>query len=288
MIDNTICKIITTNCVRRENIMKDIGDILKKEMVYKIKNMDKVQIQKGIIFNSDEKEIMSMDLYKAYDNDKERIPAVILIHGESSSVNFKECGEYISAGKLIGASGLNAITFNHKTLSDGCNVEEVISSIDDLLKYVIENAAELKIDENKIAIWCFSGGVPFGLYEGMHDYFDNIKAIAAYYGFGELKSVEELLGRKIGEEVIEKYSPINLIMKNADKIPPLFLARAGLDRPVLKKSIEMFIEKGFEYNLAMDIYNHPTGVHGFDLFTDNERTHEIIKKTLEFLKYHLR
>lgn len=38
----------------------------------------------------------------------------------------------------------------------------------------------------------------------------------------------------------------------------------------------------------MDIYNHPTGVHAFDLFNDNERTHEIIKKTLEFLKYHFR
>ena len=63
--------------------------------------------------------------------------------------------------------GFNAVTFNHKVLADGFNIEEVNNDIDALINYLIENADKLNIDKDKIAIWCFSGGVPFGLYAGM-------------------------------------------------------------------------------------------------------------------------
>jgi hypothetical protein len=37
----------------------------------------------------------------------------------------------------------------------------------------------------------------------------------------------------------------------------------------------------------IDLLNHPTGQHAFDLFNDNDRTHEIIVRTLDYLEKHL-
>lgn len=192
-------------------------------------------------------------------------------------------------GKLIAASGLNAVTFNHKVLSEGFSIKEINSDIDILIKYLVENNEKLNIDKDKIAIWCFSGGVPFGLYAGMHRYSNYVKCIIAYYGLTDFKHAGQLLGINISDEdeEVEKYSPIYLIDENSKKIPPLFIARAGLDNPILNESLDKFITKALVNNLTVDIYNHPTGGHAFDLFNDNDRTCEIISKSLDFLRKYL-
>lgn len=265
--------------------MLSIEEILKKEIVYKIDNMENVNVKKNMIY----KEELLMDLYTPFIHGKsEKLPVVILIHGEAASINFKESGQYISYGKLIAASGLNAVTFNHKVLSDGFSVKEVIDDIDTLVNYLIENADNLNINKDKIAIWSFSGGVPFGLYEGMHDYFNYIKCIIAYYGFGDLTSVRKLLNFNIQDEDVKKYSPISLIGENSSKLPPLLIARAGLDNSIINESIDKFIIKALKNNLTIDICNHSTGGHAFDLFNDNDRTREIIAQTLNFLKKNLK
>lgn len=269
--------------------MLSIEEILKKEIVYKIDNMENVNIQKNIVYTARDKEELLMDLYTPFGNDKnEKLPVVILIHGEAASVNFKETGQYISYGKLVAAYGFNAVTFNHKVLADGFNIEEVNNDIDALINCLIENADKLNIDKDKIAIWCFSGGVPFGLYAGMNDYFDYIKGIIAYYGFGDFTSLGEFLNFTIKDEELKKYSPINLINENSNKIPPLFIARAGLDSPIINESVDKFITEGLKNNLTIDIHNHSTGGHGFDLFNDDNRTYEIIAESLNFLRKHLK
>lgn len=269
--------------------MLSFEEILKKEIVYKIDDIENVNIQKNIVYKSTSEEELLMDLYTPFSNDKkEKLPVIILVHGEAASVNFKETGQYISYGKLLASFGLNAVNFNHKVLAEGFNIKDVINDIGALINYLIENADKLNIDKNKIAIWCFSGGVPFGLYTGMSNYFDYVKGVIAYYGFGDFSSLGEFLKLNIPEEEAKKYSPINLIDENANRIPPLFIARAGLDSQIINESIDEFITKGLKNNLTIDIFNHSTGGHAFDLFNDNDRTHEIIAESLEFLRKHLK
>lgn len=267
--------------------MAGIEEILKKEIVYKIDNMKNVDIQKNIVYKIEDSKELLMDLYTISNHKKQKLPVVVLIHGEAKSINFKETGQYTSYGKLIAASGLNAVTFNHKVLSDGFTVEEVNNDIEKIIKYLIENADKLNIDKNKIAIWCFSGGVPFGLYNGMSNSFDCVKAIIAYYGFCDLESVGRLLDFNIADEDILKYSPINLISEDSKRIPPLFIARAGLDNTIINESIDKFISKAIKNNLTIDVYNHADGGHAFDLFNEDDRTKEIIELSLKFLEYNL-
>ena len=62
------------------------------------------------------------------------------------------------------------------------------------------------------------------------------------------------------------------------------VARAGLDRPLLNEAIDRFIAVALRKNATIDVMNHPTGQHGFDFRDDNERTREILARTVEFIQ----
>jgi dienelactone hydrolase len=173
-------------------------------------------------------------------------------------------------------------------LSDGFSIQDVNKDIDDLVKYVISNADNLGIDKNKIAIWSFSGGVPFGMYTGLSGFFDYIKCIISYYGFGDFNSVGQFFSINLDAEIMEKFSLSTLVQKNASLVPPLLIARAGLDNKLLNESIDKFIIEALQNNVSIDVLNHSAGQHAFDLFNNNDRTYEIINKSLDFLKLHLK
>ena len=267
--------------------MPSQDDLFKKEVVFKIGGMDRVKPQKNIVYSTDQGNELFLDLYLPDDSlpDK-KLPVVVLIHGETPVPNIKDSGSFTSLGRILAASGFAAVSFNHRTLLQGARIKDVIGDIENLITFLTDNGDEYGSDKNRIAIWSFSMGVPFGLYAGIHNNPSNIKCMAAYYGFGDLTSLCNLLGR--ADEEADKYSPIDLLSQHPDKIAPMFIARAGMDQiPTLLESLDNFIGAALTNNIAIDIYNHPIGVHAFDLHNDDPRTHEIIGKTLEFLKRHL-
>jgi len=70
------------------------------------------------------------------------------------------------------------------------------------------------------------------------------------------------------------------------KIAPILIARAGLDNPVLNGGVDRFVQEALSKNASLDLCNHPTGHHGFDILDDNDRSREIIKRTIEFIRTH--
>ena len=137
-------------------------DITKIRVVYKIPNMDKVQVQHGVKYRTFNGTGLNMDSYYPPNLKRDtRLPVVIFVLGYSDDVMQKKMGSklkdiewYISWGKLTAASGMIAITY--ETQQPG-------SDIDELLKYIRQNAASLKINENKIGIWSYSANVPKAL-----------------------------------------------------------------------------------------------------------------------------
>jgi len=67
----------------------------------------------------------------------------------------------------------------------------------------------------------------------------------------------------------------------------MLIARAGLDAPALNASIDRLIAAALAGNMDIDVMNHSTGHHGFDILDDNARSREIIHTTLEFMKTHV-
>jgi hypothetical protein len=52
----------------------------------------------------------------------------------------------------------------------------------------------------------------------------------------------------------------------------------------LNEAIDRFIAVALRKNATIDVMNHPTGQHGFDFRDDNERTREILARTVEFIQ----
>lgn len=269
--------------------MNQFENILKKEIVYPVNKQIAIHVTKNIVYKSREPYGV-MDLYESKNNGKEdKRPVVLLVHGEAQGINnMKDAGQYVSWGRLIATTGIKAITFNHRVLSDGYMIEEVIEDLTDLVQYVISHANALGIDEEKIVLWSFSGGVPFGMYVGMSNLFNGIKGVIAYYGIGDFSFINEVLNMSIPKDVIDKYAISKLVNDHSKKIPPVLIVRAGLDDKRLNQSMEEIMMQMFSNDRSVEIINHEQGHHAFDLFDHNDRSHEIIEKSLDYVKRVLR
>ena len=88
--------------------------------------------------------------------------------------------------------------------------------------------------------------------------------------------------------MLKAFSPITYLASDVSTLPPMFIARAGLDEvPTMNDSIDRFVREAISRNASIIVVNHPRGVHGFDNQTDDERSREIIRNAIDFMKLHL-
>lgn len=272
--------------------MEDIKEILKRRIVYEVDNMKDVKVHKNIGYKNANDKKLKMDIYMPREiNTSLKYPAVILVHGDGPAEileNIKDSGQYVSLAQLVATSGLIAITFNHRSSYGLTRMKDVGTDIEDAIYYIKENGEKFCINRNKLGIWAISAGVPYGISVGFKNRQSCIKCLVSYYGYLDLQHRKEEVSDDITNEEFKEFSPANYLEEIKNEIPPLFIARAGLDHPVINKSIDNFIYELLNQNIDFNLYNHSKGEHGFDLMNDNIRTYEIIKRTIEFLKEHLR
>ncbi len=89
------------------------------------------------------------------------------------------------------------------------------------------------------------------------------------------------------DEDPEEFSPATYIAARAGELPPIFLAKAGVDQPWLNESIDRFVAEALAHNVTLDLMTHPPGHHSFDILDDDRRSRQIIRGTLSFLAEHL-
>ncbi len=279
------------------------GTSLEQRVVYTLPGMKKARVQKDIIYKTVEDLELKLDVYyPAHHSDHSKsTPAVILVHGDGPQEylkNIKESGQYVSWGQLIAASGLIAVIANHRSTEGLHNVAGVANDVDDLVSYVRDHDKTLHIDGEKLCIWTASAGGPFGLRAGLYETPPFVRCIVCYYGFTELKAYYDGLYGGPEEEFIEtppifseddlaEFSATEYILHRGGDTAPIFIARAGLDYPILNQALDSFISEALTQNIELTVMNHPTGQHGFDVRDDDARSSEIIQATLEFLKVHL-
>ncbi len=275
--------------------------LLQQRVVYTIPGMKKAKVQKDVTYKTVEDLELKLDVYYPADHAKSVLPAVVLIHGDGPQEflkDIKDSGQYVSWGQLIAASGLIAVTANHRSTEGLHNVAGVTNDVDDLISYVRDHSKKLHIDGEKLSIWSASGGGPFGLRAGLFETPPFVNCIVCYYGFPDLKAYYDGLygGDEEGmaqtppifsEDDFAEFSASESILNRAGDVAPIFIARAGLDYPILNQALDSFINEALSQNVELTLMNYPTGQHGFDIRDDDARSSEIIQATLEFLKVHL-
>jgi len=280
---------------------RDEEDFGQKRIVYEMPGMQAAIVQKDITYKMVDGQELRLDVYypEEYDGDR-RLPAVLFVHGDGPPEflqDAKEWGQYVSWGQLVAAAGLIGVTFNHRSTENLTRLYEVAGDVDDLISYVRNQAGKLGIDAERLGIWVGSAGGPFGLRAALRGTASYVRCVVSYYGIADLQvyydEPAEVSGGTeekfpaLSEEVFDEFSASASVKKAASGTPPMLVVRAGLDYPQLNASIDRLITAALAKNVNIDVMNHATGRHAFDILDDNARSREIIQATVEFLRAEL-
>ncbi|HJZ68156.1 MAG TPA: alpha/beta hydrolase [Blastocatellia bacterium] len=263
-------------------------EIVNMPVVYRVPGMDKVTVKSDLKYTTASDPNLLMDAYIPPGLGKnERRPAVVFIHGGATSAfRPKDWGIYKSWGRLVAASGMIGVTFTHRLGYPKPLLAQAASDVSAAISYVRANADSLNIDKDRLCLAAYSAGGPM-LSIAMRDKPEYIRCLVAFYAFLDIQQSEPHRANE-PPEMLKSFSPITYLAADAAKLPPMFIARAGLDEvPTMNDSIDRFIREALSRNASIIVANHPHGVHGFDNQTDDERSREIIRSAIEFMKAHL-
>jgi dienelactone hydrolase len=270
--------------------MSDPDDFFAKRVVYQVADMDRVHVRRDLVYKTDPE--LRFDLYLPESAPPaDRIPVVALVHGDASPeilANAKNWGVFESLGELIAANGLAAVAFNHRSTELRTKLREAAQDVDDLVAQVREQHEELHMDPERLGLWVFSMGPPVGLYTALRERPDFIRCIVVYYGIMSLKPLREETPPEVPDEVLREFSPVDLLSASKRPLPPMLIARAGLEeRPWLNPTIDRFVAEALRTNAEIDVLNHQSGRHAFEVVDDTERSRDILARTLQFVRRHL-
>jgi acetyl esterase/lipase len=242
---------------------------------YRVPGMDQVAVRRDLPYKTTVDGPLLFDIYHPAEPSK-AAPAVILIHGGPIPANLltnpKDWGLFQSFGRLLGASGLAAVTFNHRFFGFD-KAPEALADIQDLAGHVVSNGKGLGIDPARLCLWVFSGGGIF-LAPFLREMPAPVRCLVAYYAVLHASTPQ--------------FSAAAQLAETSGPIPPLLMARAGRDLSQLNEGIDSFVQQALKKNVALDLLNHATGQHGFDGRDDDERTRDILRRTVEFIRIHLK
>ena len=257
-------------------------EVIRMRVVLSVPGMDAVKVNRNLIYKTVDGEALHMDVYAPAGPPRSR-PAVILIHGVPiPRIGMKNIGMFVSYGELLAASGLVAITFDHRFLSPS-RVVDAGADVADLLAHVRSNAVSLGIDPERLALWAVSGGGSF-LAAPLRERPAWLRAVVGYYAVLDLQQPPPGVDDGISTEVRQSFSAIRGLGDDGRSAPPILVARAGRDNPWLNEGLDRFVQAAIAKGATLDLLNHPEGRHAFDILDKDARSREILRRTLEFLR----
>lgn len=266
------------------------GDVYRMPLVLAVPGMDAVTVRRDVVYKTVAASApleLKADFYiPAGATAASRYPAVILISGggaeAASGRDWRDAGVYQGYGRLLAASGFVGVPFSKRYARSPEGRVAGESDLLDLVRYVREHAADLRVDPDRLALWGFSAGgrllsVPL---REIQPYF---RAVVSYYAVMETSEASEG-----SSAAAQRFSSVAALRQNGARVPPVLVARAGLDTPGLNAGMDAFVREALAQGAEIHLLNHAQGRHGFDILDDNERSREIIRATIEFLKARLR
>jgi acetyl esterase/lipase len=271
--------------------MLDLNRLYEERVVYSIPGMEQALVREGIVYRTLADQDLKLDIYYPHGyTPGNPLPTAILVHGDWPAHIIRhsnDLGVYVSWAQLIAASGVIAVNFNHRSTERLTRIHDAASDVAQLLGYVRYNSEVLDIAGDNLCIWAFSAGTPLGMWAAMRDNPDYVRAIVACYGVMDLSEVRDALAPEISEQDVRDFSALHYLEQYHGKIAPTLIAKAGLDSPHLNASIDKFVARAESLGAPVELLVHPNGRHGFDVLNDDLRSREIIKATLDFVRYSL-
>jgi hypothetical protein len=208
---------------------------------------------------------------------------VIMIHGGPVPKNADPKGWRIfrDYAALLAGLGVITVVFNHR-LHGPAEYFTAHGDVVALLEHVRANADDYHVDRDRLVLWAFAGGGPL-LTAALDPPQQQICGLIAYYCSLEFPAPAKSGAQTVSREILERLSPVAQLRRHGSRAAML-LARAGRDAPAVNRGQAHFMDVALSCDVPIELLNHPTGEHAFDVRNDDARSREIIGRTLEFIR----
>ena len=245
------------------------------------------RVERDLIYRTDADRVLALDVYRPRSGELAR-PVVFLVNGDAPEeiiATAKDWGIYRSYGEHLAARGIVGVPFNHRS-TNRMDPTEAANDVRAAMSFVRARAGDLGVDADRVGVWVFSAGGPFGLAPLLRDGPSWLRCAAGFYTVWDLAPFRGRVALAT-DEYIRKWSCLTAVETRARELPPLLLVRAGRDSPPLLEGAATFVREAKERDVDLTVLDHPTGRHGFDTLDDDDRSREIIRLTLDFFVEHL-
>ncbi|MBO8160505.1 MAG: alpha/beta hydrolase [Thermosipho sp. (in: Bacteria)] len=236
-------------------------------------------------------ENLKLDIY--YPNGEGPYHLILFAHGGGWISGYRRQPNNVSWYKYLVSNNFAVATLDYR-YAYFYEIEHLLNDFGNALNFLVKNAKELEIDVNNISLMGLSAGGHLTLYFVVTKN-PEVKNVVAYYSPTDLLDIwksNSLFARfavsttlkrlpNKSKKVYEKYSPINYVKKD---LPPILLVH-GLKDSVIPyiSSVKMY-KKLRSYKNSSKLLLHPEGDHGFEFVLKDDKTKEILRKTVMFLR----
>lgn len=264
------------------SIAKAEDDFFSRSIVVPTPGPGEFRVYRDLVYLDTEGGRNQADIFLPPDSDGKH-GAVIFVHGGPIPKDLpaaKDWQFFQSYGSLVTGAGLAGVVFNHRfdSLNDS---QTAAGDIKALVEFVRQNAEKYAIDKDSICLWFYSGGGSF-VTPFLSARPEWLKCMVIYYAILG-PAVWKELGEDLPVAQQTGLDPFPLLESKSSWDPAFLIAEAGGDNAVLNAGMRRFSREAIENGWKTEYLNHPTGPHGFDLDKDDQRSRDIILRTLDFI-----
>lgn len=252
-----------------------VQDLVKREIVYRVLGTEEASPRSLTCLSATDVEL-HLDIYYPPSAATTPAPVVVIAFGYADPEGrIRRFGPVTSWARLLAVSGIATVLYGPVTPAD---------DLDAVLSHLRRQGDTLGLDATRIGLFATSGNVPVALSTLMHD--SDVRCAALLYGYTMDSDTT------VVRDMASQSGFVNACAgRTIDHLPaavPMLFVRAGRDQlPGLNDQLDELITRGLSRNLSLALINHPTGVHGFDLFDESAETQRIIRTVVAFLQLHL-
>ncbi len=254
-----------------------LPDPSETHLVLSLPGQDSVRPREDIIYRRAEDRDLKMDLYLP-PGAKTRPPVVVLVSGAADS---KRLGGFRDMGRLLAVSGLAAVTYDKRFPRGTAGLQTGAEDTMELLRHLRSHEADYGIDADRTCLWVFSAGGAL-LSTVLRGETPQVRCAVSYYGVADLTPFMTEAPEQEREQA-RAASPA-WVIQGARAVPSLLIVRAGLDAGQLNEGIDRLVQRALERNADLTVVNYADGHHAFDVLDDNERSREVLRATLEWIR----
>ncbi|MFI9027959.1 alpha/beta hydrolase [Streptomyces sp. NPDC053560] len=204
-------------------------------------------------------------------------PAVVFVHGGPVPAGLRptprDWPSYTGYGRYVAAQGAVGVTVDHR-LHDLTDYGRAAEDIADAVALV---RADPRVDEDRVALWFFSGGGPLSA-DWLAAPPPWLRCVAATYPVLMPPPSWGITG--------PRFRPADAI-RSAGRLP-FVLTRVGQEIPEIAATVEEFLAAAKECAAEVEIVDLPDGHHGFETIDHTEQARDAVRHAVRSVLGHLR